>query len=244
MKLDRETLEDIEKAADAMDALANDNGDEPGPKVSEDEISFWVYEGLQRIIDRLELFGNQNWANKIQGSYDAFSRDLSEYSNSTRDNNRAKDRILLNMLDLGVQGRVQRLANLLRVTAHVAKSNTASAGADSSPPNKSRGKGKQPNTKINELLLINAALLEHHNFGKVDINFEPATQEKLGKMLRWPQYKVSKAIQRCFPEGWWRQQYIPSCKTESITGFLTNLDDGHVSVDAVSNRPHHPTDPE
>lgn len=103
------------------------------------------------------------------------------------------------------------------------------------------------NQKTAQKTLIISTLLNHHKFGeaesKYDLNFEPLKQEELGRVLGWKQTKVCRALQRCFPAGFWKR-YIKNCKTEAVSGFLKQLDDEQTIGEAVSYRPQHPTDTE
>ena len=100
------------------------------------------------------------------------------------------------------------------------------------------------NQKQNEKTLIVSTLLEHHRFGMdSEFNFELLKQEKLGEILEWKQSKVSRALKRSFPKGFWKR-YKQACKADTLKGFLKILDDEQTAPEAVYYRPQHPTDNE
>ena len=100
------------------------------------------------------------------------------------------------------------------------------------------------NQKQSEKTLIVSALLNHHRFAMdSEFNFELLRQEKLGEILRWKQSKVSRALTRSFPKGFWKR-YKQACKADTLKGFLKILDDESTEVESVYDRPHHPTEKE
>ena len=100
------------------------------------------------------------------------------------------------------------------------------------------------NQKQNEKTLIVSTLLEYHRFGMdSEFNFELLKQEKLGEVLEWKQSKVSRALKRSFPKGFWKR-YKQACKADILKGFLKILDDEQTAPEAVYYRPQHPTDHE
>ncbi len=100
------------------------------------------------------------------------------------------------------------------------------------------------NQKQSEKTLIVSTLLDHHRFGMdSEFNFELLKQEKLGEILEWKQSKVSRALKRSFPKGFWKK-YKQACKADTLKGFLRILDDESTDVESVYDRPHHPTEKE
>ena len=105
-------------------------------------------------------------------------------------------------------------------------------------------KYSRKNQKQSEKALIVSTLLQHHRFGMdSDFNFELLKQEKLGEILKWKQSKVSRALKRSFPKGFWKR-YKQACKVDTLKGFLKILDDEQTDFEAVYYNPQHPTDNE
>ncbi len=76
-----------------------------------------------------------------------------------------------------------------------------------------------------------------------EFNFELLKQEKLGEILKWKQPKVSRALKRSFPKGFWKT-YKLACKANTLKGFLKILDDESTDVESGYDRPSHPTEKE
>lgn len=105
-------------------------------------------------------------------------------------------------------------------------------------------KYSRKNQKQSEKALIVSTLLQHHRFGMdSEFNFELLKQEKLGEILKWKQSRVSRALKRSFPKGFWKR-YRQACKVDTLKGFLKILDDEQTVPEAAYYHPQHPTDNE
>ena len=92
--------------------------------------------------------------------------------------------------------------------------------------------------EINDKTLLISTLLAHHKFNMVgkeghELIFEPIGQNEIAKQLRWSQSKVSRLLERSFPEGFW-ERYKLACKSEALKGFLKILDDNQVEIEAIA----------
>lgn len=110
-------------------------------------------------------------------------------------------------------------------------------------PKKQRKKDDTPRIsrqqkEINEKTLLISTLLAHHKFNMAgkegqELNFEPIGQNEIAKQLQWSQSKVSRLLERSFPEGFW-ERYKLSCKSDVLVGFLKILDDNQVEIEAIA----------
>ncbi|MHC5116354.1 MAG: hypothetical protein ACYSQY_04730 [Planctomycetota bacterium] len=99
--------------------------------------------------------------------------------------------------------------------------------------------------QVNEKTLLISTLLHHHKFDPSDneLIFDPAIQTVIGKQLNWNQSKVSRVLERNFPEGFWKR-YTKACKTDALKGFLKALDNEQMNPEPIDYRPQHPTERE
>ncbi len=106
-----------------------------------------------------------------------------------------------------------------------------------------KGPGRKEKQAGDKAMII-SALLRHHRFSEggdnANLATEPATQKALAAVLDWGQYRVSRVLGRCFPEGFW-DRYKLACKGDTLAGFLKALDEESGEVEAVYHRPMHPT---
>jgi len=82
------------------------------------------------------------------------------------------------------------------------------------------------------VLTLQAALLEHHGFGKEELNYDPITQKKLQRTLSWSQSKASRVMKAIFGNKP-MIAYKNKCRSKSISGFLKKADDGTTCVEAI-----------
>ncbi len=96
------------------------------------------------------------------------------------------------------------------------------------------GKSRQPRRSRekpdNQMLLV-SVLMKHHNYGTNEPNYEPATQEKLARILGWDRSKVSRVMKKIFGKNP-MSGYKRTCTKETIIGFLRKRDDETLEVDA------------
>ena len=113
------------------------------------------------------------------------------------------------------------------------------------PGGKRKKKGKHPRRSRAEMALADkayliGAFLTHHKFDSDEPNYEWATQVALGKLLNWPQCKVSRAARTHFGPDFFKR-YRAAHTNEQLTGFIQKLDDSTIEVEVPSYHPLQPT---
>ncbi|MCX5643216.1 MAG: hypothetical protein NTZ17_00805 [Phycisphaerae bacterium] len=128
----------------------------------------------------------------------------------------------------------------------ISKRKLAQMGYREGKAGSSAGQSREAKRATEKTQLI-SALLAHHGFSDEmldeELNMTPATQKALAKTLKWGQEKVSRVVERAFPDGFWAQ-YRRACKADVLQGFLKQLEDASTAVESVYYRPQHPTERE
>ena len=99
-----------------------------------------------------------------------------------------------------------------------------------------RGEGyNRREKKQNEKLQLLTALLQHHGFDSDEINYTPANQKDLRKLINWSQPKVHRVMKTIFGNSP-MSSYKARCKQKTIIGFLNKNEDGSYTPEAIA--PH------